>query len=123
MGYHGLSSSIRAVAVFFFKQKTAYEIWSVTGVQTCALPISWRNRRRGLRDLGLKSEPRRLLRHVRGAELVELPNAESCCGFGGTFSVKHPEISVAMLDEIGRASCRERVWSWARRVARDELDK
>jgi len=39
------------------------------------------------------------LHHVRGAELVELPNAESCCGFGGTFSVKHPEISVAMLDE------------------------
>ena len=61
--------------------------------------LTWHDACHGLRDLGLKSEPRRLLRHVRGAELVELPNAESCCGFGGTFSVKHPEISVAMLDE------------------------
>jgi L-lactate dehydrogenase complex protein LldE len=61
--------------------------------------LTWHDACHGLRDLGLKSEPRRLLRHVRGAELVELVNAESCCGFGGTFSVKHPEISVAMLDE------------------------
>src|SRR5207247_4482975 len=61
--------------------------------------LTWHDACHGLRDLGLKSEPRRLLRHVRGAELVELPNAEACCGFGGTFSVKHPEISVAMLDE------------------------
>ncbi len=60
--------------------------------------LTWHDACHGLRDLGLKSEPRRLLRHVRGTELVELPNAESCCGFGGTFSVKHPEISVAMLD-------------------------
>ncbi len=36
---------------------------------------------------------------MTGAELVELPNAEACCGFGGTFAVKYPEISVAMLDE------------------------
>lgn len=61
--------------------------------------LTWHDACHGLRDLGLKSEPRQLLRHVREAELVELPNAESCCGFGGTFSVKHPEISVAMLDE------------------------
>jgi len=66
---------------------------------TFAGRLTWHDACHGLRDLGLKSEPRRLLRHVRGAELVELPNAESCCGFGGTFSVKHPEISVAMLDE------------------------
>jgi L-lactate dehydrogenase complex protein LldE len=36
---------------------------------------------------------------VHGAELVELKNAEACCGFGGTFSVKYPEISVAILDQ------------------------
>jgi L-lactate dehydrogenase complex protein LldE len=52
-----------------------------------------------LRDLNIKSEPRTLLRNVRGAELVELENAEACCGFGGTFSVKYPEISVAILDQ------------------------
>ncbi len=39
-----------------------------------------------------------MLRNVRGAEFVELPNADVCCGFGGTFSVKYPEISVAILD-------------------------
>jgi len=71
--------------------------------------LTWHDACHGLRDLGLKSEPRRLLRHVRGAELVELPNAESCCGFGGTFSVKHPEISVAMLDEKIEAIERARV--------------
>jgi L-lactate dehydrogenase complex protein LldE len=39
-----------------------------------------------------------LIRNVRGAEFVEIPNADACCGFGGTFSVKYPEISVAILD-------------------------
>jgi L-lactate dehydrogenase complex protein LldE len=63
--------------------------------------LTWHDACHGLRDLGVKQEPRRLLRRVRGAELVELPqaSAEACCGFGGTFSVKNPEISVAMLDE------------------------
>jgi L-lactate dehydrogenase complex protein LldE len=61
--------------------------------------LTWHDACHGLRELGIRSEPRRLLRHVRGAELIELPNAEACCGFGGTFSVKYPEISVAMLDQ------------------------
>jgi L-lactate dehydrogenase complex protein LldE len=52
-----------------------------------------------LRDLNIKSEPRSLIRKVRGAELIELENAEACCGFGGTFSVKYPEISLAILDQ------------------------
>jgi len=39
-----------------------------------------------------------LLKNVRSAEFVELKNADVCCGFGGTFSVKYPEISVAILD-------------------------
>ncbi len=60
--------------------------------------VTWHDACHGLRDLGLHSEPRRLIRNVRGAEFVELPNADSCCGFGGTFSVKYPEISVAILD-------------------------
>lgn len=60
--------------------------------------VAWHDACHALRDLGIKSEPRRLLSHVRGAELVELPNAEACCGFGGTFSVKYPEVSVAIVD-------------------------
>lgn len=50
----------------------------------------------GLRELGLKLEPRRLLSHVRGLDLVEMKEAETCCGFGGTFSAKFPMISTAM---------------------------
>src|SRR5262245_35878928 len=51
-----------------------------------------------LRELGVSAEPRRLL-GGSGAELVPLPRADLCCGFGGTFSVRQPEVSVAMADE------------------------
>jgi L-lactate dehydrogenase complex protein LldE len=51
-----------------------------------------------LRDLGVDSQPRALLANVRDAELVELPYATECCGFGGVFSAEHPEISSAMLE-------------------------
>lgn len=61
--------------------------------------LTWHDACHGLRDLNLKTEPRSLIRHVRGAEFVELENADACCGFGGTFSVKYPEISVAILDQ------------------------
>lgn len=50
----------------------------------------------GLRELGIKKEPRVLLSHVKGLELVEMSEAETCCGFGGLFSVKFPSISTAM---------------------------
>jgi L-lactate dehydrogenase complex protein LldE len=49
-----------------------------------------------LRELGIKSPPRRLLAHVRGLELREMQPAEECCGFGGTFAVKFAELSGAM---------------------------
>lgn len=52
----------------------------------------------GLRELGIKDGPRRLLSHVRGLELREMDAAEECCGFGGTFSVKFPELSGAMVE-------------------------
>jgi L-lactate dehydrogenase complex protein LldE len=52
-----------------------------------------------LRDLGISSEPRVLIRGVRGAELSEMDQCDTCCGFGGLFSVKQPHISTAMLDD------------------------
>ncbi len=52
-----------------------------------------------LRELGIASEPRRLIQQVRGAELVEMDRADACCGFGGTFSVRFPEISTAIAEE------------------------
>jgi L-lactate dehydrogenase complex protein LldE len=51
----------------------------------------------GLRELGIKEQPRRLLRSVAGLSLAELPGAEICCGFGGTFCIKYPEISDRMV--------------------------
>jgi L-lactate dehydrogenase complex protein LldE len=52
-----------------------------------------------LRELGVRDEPRHLLSKVSGLELVDLPQAEACCGFGGVFSVKYPHISEGMLTE------------------------
>ncbi len=52
----------------------------------------------GLRELGVKAQPRRLLATVRGLDLVELKDADVCCGFGGTFAVKYGEISNAIVD-------------------------
>ena len=51
-----------------------------------------------LRELGVRDEPRALLRDA-GAELTELARPDLCCGFGGTFSVRQPEVSVAMADD------------------------
>lgn len=53
----------------------------------------------GLRMLHLGDAPMRLLRAVRGIDLVELPDAEVCCGFGGTFAVKNADTSMAMLTD------------------------
>ncbi len=52
----------------------------------------------GLRGLGLRTEAKQLLNAVRGLELVALPEAETCCGFGGVFSVIYPEVSRAMME-------------------------
>ncbi len=60
--------------------------------------LAWHDSCHGLRALGLAEQPRRLLEAVAGAELVEVEGHDTCCGFGGTFAVKHPELSVAMAD-------------------------
>jgi L-lactate dehydrogenase complex protein LldE len=51
-----------------------------------------------LREIGVDRQPRQLLQAVQGAEFVELPGTAECCGFGGVFSVEHPEVSAAMLE-------------------------
>jgi L-lactate dehydrogenase complex protein LldE len=61
--------------------------------------VTWHDACHALRDLKVQSEPRQLIGHVRETEFVEVENADACCGFGGTFSVKYPEISVAILDQ------------------------
>jgi len=57
-----------------------------------------------LRELGIEEQPRKLIRAVRGLELLELEDNQLCCGFGGTFSVKFPEVSVAMGEDKLRAA-------------------
>ena len=53
----------------------------------------------GLRELGIKNQPRQLLAGVQGLELEEMAETEVCCGFGGTFCVKYPDISERMVTE------------------------
>ena len=52
-----------------------------------------------LRGLGISEQPRALIRRINGAEFVEMNDSERCCGFGGAFSVKYPEISTAMVSD------------------------
>jgi L-lactate dehydrogenase complex protein LldE len=56
----------------------------------------------GLRELGIRDQPRRLLASVRGLTLKELAEPEVCCGFGGTFCVKYPDISTRMVADKAR---------------------
>jgi L-lactate dehydrogenase complex protein LldE len=65
----------------------------------CAGTVTYHDSCSGLRELGVKAQPRALLTGVAGLTLVEMANAEVCCGFGGTFCVKYPDISNAMLND------------------------
>ena len=53
----------------------------------------------GLRELGIRDQPRKLLATVEGLQLIEMKDAETCCGFGGTFAVKYPDISNAIVEK------------------------
>lgn len=53
----------------------------------------------GLRELGVKQQPRQLLSQVSGVELTEMEESETCCGFGGTFCIKYPDISNRMVGD------------------------
>ena len=52
-----------------------------------------------MREIGIKKEPRELLKNVKGLELREMKDNETCCGFGGTFSVKYEPIAVGMAEQ------------------------
>ena len=58
-----------------------------------------------MREMNVREEPRQLLSHVSGLQLNDLPEAETCCGFGGAFSIKYPHISEGMLaDKVASVS-------------------
>ena len=62
----------------------------------------------GLRELGIKAQPRRLLGTVRGLDLVEMTEPDVCCGFGGTFAVKYGELSNSIVERKADRDRRER---------------
>jgi L-lactate dehydrogenase complex protein LldE len=68
-----------------------------------AHPVTYHDSCHGLRALGIKAQPRRLLATVKGLELREMNDSEICCGFGGTFCVKYPEISGRMVADKAAA--------------------
>ena len=61
--------------------------------------VTYHNACSGLRELGVKQQPRQLLASVGGLSMIELAGAEVCCGFGGTFCVKYPDISDKMVSD------------------------
>jgi len=65
----------------------------------CVAKASYHDSCSSLREMGVKSEPRLLLQSVEGFSLCELSDGQVCCGFGGLFSVKYPEISERMADD------------------------
>jgi L-lactate dehydrogenase complex protein LldE len=65
----------------------------------CAATVTYHDSCSGLRELGVKRQPRQLLASIEGLTLREMKTPEVCCGFGGTFCVKYPEISNAMVGE------------------------
>jgi L-lactate dehydrogenase complex protein LldE len=73
----------------------------VLGVTDCQArwdgPIAYHPTCHLHRGLQVDRAPRLLLEHVRGVEMIDLPEAEDCCGFGGVFSVEHPELATELL--------------------------
>ncbi len=63
------------------------------------LRVTWHSSCHALREMRVIEHSKRLLRQLQNVELVELPGERECCGFGGTFSVKHPAISGAMVND------------------------
>jgi L-lactate dehydrogenase complex protein LldE len=84
----------------------AYELISflhdVRGIKDVAArfegTVTYHDSCSGLRELGVRDQPRRLLKSVAGLKLTELRDADVCCGFGGTFCVKYPDISNAIVE-------------------------
>ena len=76
------------------------DVRGMTGVaQTVLARATYHDSCSGLRELGIKDQPRQLLASVEGLELVEMADCEVCCGFGGTFAVKYGDISNAMVEK------------------------
>ncbi|MCE7026790.1 (Fe-S)-binding protein [Jiella avicenniae] len=74
------------------------DVRGVTAVDAAlSATVTYHDSCSGLRELGIREQPRRLLKSVEGLTLKELPEADVCCGFGGTFCIKYPDVSNAIV--------------------------
>lgn len=74
------------------------DICGMTGVEAkLEATVTYHDSCSGLREMKVKEQPRRLLGTVEGLSLTELPTAETCCGFGGTFCIKYSDVSIEMV--------------------------
>ena len=79
------------------------DVLGVTAVEArCDAVATYHDSCSGLREMGVKRQPRQLLGSVAGLELREMAEPEVCCGFGGTFCVKYPDISTRMVSDKAR---------------------
>ncbi len=100
-GDHALAEAARAVAARTYElSELLVDVLGVTDVGA-SYPhrVTYHPTCHSLRMIRVGDKPLRLLRAVRGIDLVELPGAEQCCGFGGTFAVKNADTSIAMLQD------------------------
>jgi L-lactate dehydrogenase complex protein LldE len=79
------------------------DVLGVTEVAGAPAVVTYHDSCSGLRSLGVRAQPRRLLGSIPGVELREMAESDVCCGFGGTFCVKYPEISDVMVGDKTRA--------------------
>lgn len=91
--------------------------WRPQGASSVPGAVTLHDACSGLRELGIREQPRRLLRAIEGLTLSESADCEECCGFGGTFCVKYPEISTRMVD----GKCDSIVESGARTLVAGDL--
>lgn len=76
------------------------DVMGMTGVTaTHQGSVTYHDSCSGLRELGVREQPRALLASVQGLSLTEMKDSDVCCGFGGTFCVKYPDISVRMVSD------------------------
>lgn len=75
------------------------ELGVTTGAARLDATATYHDSCSGLRGLGIKGQPRALLANVEGLKIREMQDSEVCCGFGGTFCIKYPEISGKMVDD------------------------
>jgi L-lactate dehydrogenase complex protein LldE len=97
-GDAGLAEAVAAIGPRVYElSEFLVDLLGVTDVGAC-FPhrVTYHPTCHSLRLLGVGDRPRRLLEAVRGLELAELPAAEECCGFGGTFAMKNADVSAAM---------------------------